>query len=212
MNANEKANQEAEDFVLENELPRATPTIQKAVADILDAGWHPYITNICGSFAGFKVIEHEACAAIDIAKRDLPDPIHTKKYLESLDLVCESHWNYSGELAPDDEPDSHFHCVDIWWLAQERGFDIGALAKAVAMHETADCTKGSASLNNCFGIKRNHLFVEYETKEESYKDFMVTWLKYYKNLPDQRAAERWSGNDRSEVWLKNVNSFYYDQI
>jgi len=120
MSATTKANMEAEEFVLENELPRATPTIQKAVADIMDAGWHPAITNICGSHAGFKVIEHEACAAIDVVKRNLPDPVYTKQYLESLDLVCESHWNYSGDLAPDEEPDSHFHCVDKYFLEQHR--------------------------------------------------------------------------------------------
>jgi len=200
------ANQRAEKFVLENELSRATPTIQKAAENIRYT-----ITNICGSYGGTLVKEHEACAAIDVVKEG--NVWEQKEYLESFDLVCESHFNYSGAMSKIDSPDSHFHCTDIWWLSQDRGFDIVSLAKAVAMHETADCTKGSAiTHNNCFGIRRNGAFVRYETKNDSYKDFMVTWLKYYKVLPDKRASERWSGNDRAEDWLRNVNYFYQSQL
>ena len=114
------ANRKAEAFVLENELPRATPTIQKAVADIIDAGWHPSITNICESFGEMKSIEHEACAAIDISKRGIGNQTTAKEYLESLDLVCESHFNYSGVVSPDEDMDSHWHCVDAIWREEYR--------------------------------------------------------------------------------------------
>jgi hypothetical protein len=94
--------------------------LKAAVNDILQTKWEPSITNICGSYGDQVSIEHQACAAIDIAKRDLPDLTEVKKYLESLDLICESHFNYSGAIAPDKDRDSHFHCVDKWFVEQYR--------------------------------------------------------------------------------------------
>jgi len=107
------ANQRAEKFVLENELSRATPTIQKAAENIRYT-----ITNICGSYGGTLVKEHEACAAIDVVKEG--NVWEQKEYLESFDLVCESHFNYSGAMSKIDSPDSHFHCVDKYFLEQSR--------------------------------------------------------------------------------------------
>lgn len=92
------------------------------------------------------------------------------------------------------------------------GVDLDKLAKAVAMHETANCTKGSARFNNCFGIKYAGKFARYATKEASYADFKRIWSKptgYYRGqFPTLALAKKYSGNDRASIWLKNVSHFY----
>ena len=55
-----------------------------------------------------------------MSKVGLPDVVKTKEYLETLDLVCETHLNFSGKVVDDTSPNSHFHCVDKWFLEQYR--------------------------------------------------------------------------------------------
>ena len=87
--------------------------------------------------------------------------------------------------------------------------DMDALAAAVSYHETKNCTLGSGVLyNNCFGIRRNGHFVKYATKEDSKKDFINVWTKYYGGLPTQEKAARYSGNDRETIWLSTVLGKY----
>lgn len=93
--------------------------------------------------------------------------------------------------------------------------DLDKLAYAVAMHETKNCTVGnSASRNNCFWImqwdkKGKRSFKSFSTKEESYEAFKTLWAKHYKWLPTKAKARRYSGNDRADIWLANVNYYYY---
>lgn len=114
-------NRQAEKDVLVNQSHRATPTIQAAITDIISTTDHPYITNVCGSHGGTPCKEHIACAAIDISKQHYESTLpFVLEHLESLDLVCESHKNYSGQIADLNDLDSHFHCVDKWYLEQQQ--------------------------------------------------------------------------------------------
>lgn len=94
------------------------------------------------------------------------------------------------------------------------GYDLDKLAKAVALHETGDCTAklGAATVNNCFGIMAwsngQRYFKRYKTKEDSYADFKRIWSSYYQKFPDLKLAKRYSGNDRPYQWLANVKHFY----
>ena len=106
-------------------------------------------------------------------------------------------------------------------METETSFDINALAKAVARHETASCTKGyGAEYNNCFGIKwgrtapcdkvgRNKMCI-YDDPQESYEAFKKIWSTWYGELPTLEAARRYSGNDRAETWRNNVITFYHE--
>jgi len=100
-----------------------------------------------------------------------------------------------------------------------QGLNIDKLAKAVARHETADCTIGSAKYNNCFGIMQwdkagNRSFKRYATKEDSYADFKRIWMNpkgwYQGKFPTPFLANKYSGNDRADAWLRNVTKFYYE--
>lgn len=111
-----KANKKAEENVLRDELPRATEGIKNFVNAMLIYPQYPTITNICGSYSGQISLEHKDCAAVDIVKRDLPDLEASLRYIETFNLKCESHYNYSAGVAPLEEKDSHFHCVDKDYL------------------------------------------------------------------------------------------------
>jgi len=102
---------------------------------------------------------------------------------------------------------------------QVMGFDINKLAKAVAMHETANCTTGiGPEYNNCFGIKNGNTapcpqigrsnFCVYQDPQESYEAFKTIWTRWYGELPNLEMATRWSGNDRAYNWRNNVLHFY----
>ena len=99
-------------------------------------------------------------------------------------------------------------------------FDINKLAKAVAKHETKDCTLWyGASHNNCFWIKHANTapcpwvpkmaMCKYDTQEESYEAFKIIWAKWYVWLPTYAKAKKWSWDDRARDWLNNVLYFYY---
>lgn len=106
---------------------------------------------------------------------------------------------------------------------RKENFDINKLAKAVARHETASCTKWyGKEYNNCFWIKnwntapcpkigRNRMCI-YATQEESYEAFKKIWIKWYGGMPTLASSRRWSGNDNAGNWMKNVTSFYYKQF
>ncbi len=99
-------------------------------------------------------------------------------------------------------------------VGKEAPFNLDKLALAVSCHETKCGTKGSAvSHNNAFWImtwdkngKRS--FKRYEKIEDSYTDFKRIWSSYYGGFPTLKQAKRYSGNDRSEIWLNNVKHFY----
>lgn len=95
------------------------------------------------------------------------------------------------------------------------------LAYAVAMAETANCTKGyGLEYNNCFGIKngntapcerigQNRMCI-YEKPEDSYVAFNKIWTKWYGGTPTWNDAAKWTGNDNPTHWLNNVH-FYLNQ-
>lgn len=104
------------------------------------------------------------------------------------------------------------------WQVSEGDQDFVNLAKAVAIAETGNCTKGyGLEYNNCFGIKngntapcpkigRNKMCI-YETPEDSYQAFIKIWSTWYKNNPPTlRDAQKWTGNDRAQTWLKHVKA------
>jgi len=95
------------------------------------------------------------------------------------------------------------------------GTDLEKLAKAVALHETNDCTKGNSAIihKNAFGIRecyggRCYGFKTYRNCEESFLDFERIWSSYYNKFPDIELARKYSGNDRADSWLRNVKNFY----
>jgi hypothetical protein len=109
----------------------------------------------------------------------------------------------------------------IQQVETETSFNLDALAKAVARHETASCTKGyGVEYNNCFGIKwgktapcdnvgRNNMCI-YNDPAESYEAFKKIWSTWYGQMPTLRTAQIYSGNDRAHTWLANVTQFYYE--
>ena len=98
-------------------------------------------------------------------------------------------------------------------------FDLDRLARAVAMAETGNCTKGyGKTYSNCFWIKsgktapcpkvgKNKMCI-YEKPEDSYKAFKVIWAKWYKWHPNLISAQRWTGHDNAVRWLSHVNHHY----
>ena len=101
----------------------------------------------------------------------------------------------------------------------EGGVDLDRLARAVARHETASCTKGyGVTHNNCHGIKsgktypckfgKNKMCI-FSSKEESFTAFKVIWKNVYGGtLPTIKQAERYSGHHNAQAWHKNVLQFY----
>jgi hypothetical protein len=103
---------------------------------------------------------------------------------------------------------------------QSNSVDLDKLAYAVAMAETKDCTTGiGPKYLNCFGIKSGGTapcsaigrsrFCIYNSKEESYEAFKIIWTKVYGGgYPTRAQAERWTGKDRVDNWLRIVNQYY----
>lgn len=100
--------------------------------------------------------------------------------------------------------------------------DMDKLAYAIAMAETKNGELGyGKDYKNAFGIKngsiapcaqigRNRMCI-YSSIEASYEAFKKIWGKGYGGrYPTYRDAQVWTGNDRPDTWLKNVN-FYYNQ-
>lgn len=85
-----------------------------------------------------------------------------------------------------------------------------SLARAVATAETQNCTTGVGdSKNNCFGIKRNGVFVMYPSAKESYADFMEMWPRLYGwRLPTYEDAQNYTGNPDPTEWLNLVLKIY----
>lgn len=98
-------------------------------------------------------------------------------------------------------------------------FDLDKLAKAVAIAETGNCTKGyGKTYSNCFWIKsgktapcpkvwKNKMCI-YEKPEDSYKAFKIIWSKWYRTHPNLVSAQRWTGHDNAVRWLSHVNLYY----
>lgn len=103
------------------------------------------------------------------------------------------------------------------------GYDRNKLAKAIAIHETGNCTArvGAALKNNCFGFRANSTFYSFKSKEASYKKFHVLWAKSYGDkMPTIREATGWvcgwrwpTGKDcpggSPRNWLASVTSLYH---
>lgn len=98
-------------------------------------------------------------------------------------------------------------------------FDIDKFARAVAQHETWNCSKWTGiKYNNCFGIKNwsiapcekisSSWFCIYENTQDSFEAFKKIRSTAYGELPTLAMAERWTWNDRAEIWRKNVLNFY----
>jgi len=97
--------------------------------------------------------------------------------------------------------------------------DLNKLAYAVAMAETANCTKGiGPKTNNCFGIKNgntapcekigyNNMCI-YEKPEDGYEAFKKIWSVWYKAFPTLNDAHRWTGSDNPAGWLITVTKYY----
>ena len=98
-------------------------------------------------------------------------------------------------------------------------YDIDRLARAVAMAETGNCTKGyGKEYRNCFWIRnwntapcpkigKNRMCI-YEKPEDSYIAFKKIWSKWYAWKPNLKMAQRWTGHDNAVRWLSHVNHFY----
>ncbi len=103
-------------------------------------------------------------------------------------------------------------------------YDLDKLAKAIALHETGDCTAkvGSALYHNCHGFRVSNHFLHFQTKAESYAKFKKLWTSDYKEFPNLRLATAYvcgwnhlkkngpvpcsGGNPQS--WLTSVVSAY----
>lgn len=101
----------------------------------------------------------------------------------------------------------------------DTSFDINKLAKAVAIAETGNCTKGYGKThNNCHGIKSGNTYkcpwtpkgkmCRFKDREESFTAFKVIWQRWYKTLPTHTQAVRWTGADSSANWRRHVLHFY----
>lgn len=99
------------------------------------------------------------------------------------------------------------------------GVDLDRLAKAVAIAETTNCTKGyGVTHNNCFWIKHwntvpcpwvpKWAMCKFKTKEESFEAFKTIWGRWYKTYPTYEQAHRWTGWDRVYNWLNIVKANY----
>lgn len=97
--------------------------------------------------------------------------------------------------------------------------DMDKLARAVAIAETGNCTKGYGKTHfNCHGIKSGNTYpcpwtpkgkmCKFKDKEESFIAFKVIWGKWYKIHPNLVSAQRWTGHDNAVRWLYHVNLHY----
>lgn len=125
----------------------------------------------------------------------------------SQDTSSETDIRYVEALPPD----------DIMPEDAPKTYDIDKLAKAIAIAETNNCTKGvGLTYNNCHalmewdsqGIRHPR---KYDYPEESYEDFKEIWTKYYDAFPTYEMAQRYTGNDSPDTWLENVTYWYSSQ-
>jgi len=108
-----------------------------------------------------------------------------------------------------DKLKAQIYSLDTKWEI----LNLDALAYAVAVAETGNCTKGHGKTKkNCFGIMSwyngTRYAKTYSSKQESYDDFKRIWTTYYKRFPDYNLAHKWTGGDRTASWLSNVRSVY----
>jgi len=88
------------------------------------------------------------------------------------------------------------------------------------MAETKNCELGYGEMyNNCFGVKNgsiapcekigNNRMCIYTHPDQSYEAFKKIWtIGYGGHYPSRKAAAVWTGNDRPDNWMKNVNYYY----
>ena len=93
-------------------------------------------------------------------------------------------------------------------------YTVEQICRAIAMHETADCTNGSAiTHNNCVGLKecyggRCYGFQKFLRKEDSLIACEKAWRDGYgARVPTKADADAWSGKDRATAWYNNVHLF-----
>jgi len=96
-------------------------------------------------------------------------------------------------------------------------YDLDRLAKAVAIAETDNCTKGEwADYNNCFkSMELDSMGIphpkKYNSHEESYDEFKTHWTTFYDSFPTYEMAMMWTGSDNADTWLEDVIYYYNAQ-
>lgn len=101
-----------------------------------------------------------------------------------------------------------------WGEENQDKVDLDRLARAVAIAETSNCTKGTGiSKNNCHGIMSwtttgKRYPRTFRTTVESYQEFKRIWGKYYKLFPTHELAVKWTGDERAKEWLDIVIKNY----
>lgn len=105
--------------------------------------------------------------------------------------------------------------------------DLDKLSRAVAMHETGNCTAkvGSAIYNNCHGFKTASGWLKFDDPKESHEKFKSLWIKSYGGeMPDLRLATAYvcgweylekngasqycEGGGSPSSWLNDVTTIY----
>lgn len=139
--------------MLERDYQKATPTIQRFINEIKDNP-NVNIVNIKGSFGKYHAKDHTAGAAIDIPKRSLPSPSIAKRYFETFDVVCESHYNWSSKEAPIEHKESHLHCIDKFWLADQKKINVLVTSynAEIGQTDSSPCV-GATGVNVCESFK-----------------------------------------------------------
>ena len=98
--------------------------------------------------------------------------------------------------------------------------DLNKLAIAVSMAETSWFTKWYWLTHfNGQGIKNGNTvpcpwvpkmkMCKFSSQEESHKAFITIWSKWYGWFPTLAMAEKWTGSDNAEDWLRIVKFYYY---
>jgi hypothetical protein len=143
--------------------------------------------------------------------------------LQNLDTKAKQEMEANGKVRPATdrkltrvrstlcEQGKRWYCPGVHLEA--KNVDIDALAYAVAVAETSNCTTGTAlSRNNCFGIKQCKAgkcnMKVYATKEDSFNDFKYLWInKYGDHFPTLSDAAKYSGGP-GDTWLNRVTIAY----
>jgi hypothetical protein len=135
-------------------------------------------------------------------------PVRTSTYIDlfawptpkKMEIGCHNEYPMSEE------------CIKS--IVKRRHCDLDRLAYAVAMHETANCTVWTGKVNNCHGmlirVNGKRVPIVYKSKQESYEAFKKLWVRRYGGCPDMAKAIKYSGSDRPQEWLYNVNHYLYE--
>ncbi len=94
------------------------------------------------------------------------------------------------------------------------GYDVEKLCRAIAFHETKS-GKHVIAKNNWHNIMTwDRGFREgknYGSPEESQRDCVRIWTKYYGRFPDYALAHKYTGGDNVWGWLATVKQKYNEE-